>query len=99
MAILSREDFFNNLQARMGADTSEEGIKFVEDMTDTFNDLESRANGDGVDWQAKYQENDNAWRERYKHRFFSNPGTNNPNGTNEVERDNSDTISFKDLFK
>ena len=33
MAVLKREDFFSRLNDRLGSDTSEEGITFLEDMT------------------------------------------------------------------
>lgn len=71
MAVLSQEDYFNRLHERVGNDTSEEGIAFLEDMTDTFNDLNKRANGDGEDWKQRYMELDEAWKTRYRHRFFS----------------------------
>ena len=31
-------------------------IPILEDVTDTFTDLETRASGDGVDWKAKYED-------------------------------------------
>lgn len=71
MAILNRDDFFNRIHEQIGSDTSDEAIAFVEDMSDTYNSLESRANGDGEDWEKKYHELDEAWKKKYRHRFFN----------------------------
>ena len=74
MAILNRDEFFSAVESRVGTDTSDECIKFLEDMTDTYNSLEGRASGDGIDWEQKYHELDNSWRERYRHRFYDGGG-------------------------
>lgn len=100
MAVLNKDTFFSKLHERVGTDTSEESLSFLEDMSDTYNDLESRANGDGVDWEKKYNELDASWRARYRHRFFSGdagtPNTNNPDhNTEEYDPEN---VGFDDLF-
>lgn len=103
MAVLARDDFFSRLQERVGTATSDEDISFIEDMTDTFNDLENRANGDGVDWEQRYHELDESWKQKYKHRFFSGGGVSNiPNTQNNEEDDaqaRASSITFNDLFK
>lgn len=100
MAILDRDTFFTRLQERIGEDTSDESIAFVEDMTDTYNDLESRANGDGVDWEQRYKELDEAWKKKYQHRFFSAGGVSNLGNEPDPEpEDRARKITFKDLFK
>ena len=99
MPVLKKEEFFAKLQERMGSDTSDEGISFFEDMTDTYNDLEKRANGDGVDWERKYKELDESWRKRYRHRFFSGNGGNIPDVvTDNNEEDDPESIEYEDLF-
>ena len=40
---LSQEEFLNALKTKVGDDTSEENIKFLEDMTDTYNELQSKS--------------------------------------------------------
>lgn len=105
MAVLSRDDFFERLQARMGEDTSDDAIAFLEDMTDTYNEMEQRANGDGVDWEQRYHDLDNSWKEKYRHRFFSSGGgTYQPPAGKDDDPDDGEqrraaTIGFKDLFK
>ena len=67
MAVLNREEFIARLQERVGEGTSDEDIAFLEDFTDTYNDLESRGS---TDWESKYNALDADWRRRYKERFF-----------------------------
>ena len=70
MAVLSKEDLFNKIKERIGDDTSDEAITFVEDVTDTFNDMETRAAGDGKDWKSEYEKLDESWKKKYRDRFF-----------------------------
>ena len=42
MSTLNREEFFARLHERVGNDSTDEGIKFLEDMTDTYNELEKK---------------------------------------------------------
>ena len=101
MSVLNRDEFFSRVNERIGTDSSEEAISFIEDMADTYNHLESVANGDGVDWKAKYDELDKSWKEKYRHRFFSG-GPTSPTQLgdfDEVEDDKAETIKIDDLFK
>lgn len=102
MSILPRDEFFAKIQERIGDDASEESIAFLEDMTDTYNDLEKKANGDGTDWEQKYKENDTAWRKKYQARFFHGGNNSSPNfgsqGDGSDEYD-PESISMNDLFK
>lgn len=70
MAVLSKEEFLSTLKAKVGEDTSDESIKFLEDMSDTYNHLES-VSQPTEDWKAKYDELDASWRKKYTDRFFS----------------------------
>ena len=101
MAVLTRDEYFARLQSRLAEDTSDDGISFLEDMTDTYNDLESRANGDGVDWERKYRELDESWKKRYRHRFFSGGDTGTPNSVtivDETKEYDPDEVKVEDLF-
>jgi hypothetical protein len=101
MAVLDKEKFFSTLHERIGTDTSEESLNFLEDMTDTYNDLEKRANGDGEDWEKKYHELDRSWREKYRHRFFTSDGGNIPpmGDDDEDEGYNPESITYGSLFE
>lgn len=71
MAVKSRDEILESIRARVGEQNDDETISFLEDVSDTLTDLETRAQGDGEDWKTKYEENDASWRKRYKERFFS----------------------------
>lgn len=102
MAVLNRDDFFAKIRERIGTDGSEEATVFLEDMTDTYNDLESRAENSGGEWERKYHELDESWKSRYRHRFFSGD-TRSVIDSKEDDsgEDDSDPeeITVDDLFK
>ena len=103
MAVLSREEFLNQIHTRIGDDNSDESIKFLEDMTDTYNALEEKINDNGEDWKHKYELNDAMWKKRYQNRFFSGNGySNNPDveesSPEDAALERATTIGFNDLF-
>ena len=101
MAVLSKEDLFNKIKERIGDATDEETLSFVEDVTDTFNDLETKATGDGTDWKTKYDELDESWKKKYRDRFFSGE-TSAEEVKEEQEEDvksDGEKKEFKDLFE
>ena len=52
MAVLSKEEFFQALSERVGTDTSESALSFIENMTDTYNHMENKINGSNSEnWQ------------------------------------------------
>lgn len=100
MAVLNRKDFFSQLNDRVGTDTSDEALSFVENMTDTYNDMERRMN-DTENWEQKYRELDEAWKKKYRQRFFSSEGRSR---LLDDDEDKGDTgydpshIKIEDLF-
>lgn len=78
MAVKTREEILAELKARVGEQTDDETIAFLEDVTDTLSDLETKAKGDGTDWKAKYEENDAKWRKKYTERFYSSDPNPDP---------------------
>lgn len=100
MAVLSKDDFFAHVNEIVGNDTSDKSLQFLEDMTDTYADLESRGTGDGVDWEQRYRENDKMWAEKYRHRFFSGGGNAPAGAADEAEEEEvtPETIKIDDLF-
>lgn len=101
MSVLNRDEFFNRLHTMVGTDTSDESISFIEDMTDTYNDMENRLNGDATNWEQKYNELDKSWREKYRHRFFSGNGgsIDRPDDEDEADDYNPDDVKIDDLFE
>lgn len=102
MAVLKKDDYMNALKERIGEDTSPESIKFLENMADTYADLEGRI---GEDWKSKYEENDKQWRQKYRDRFFSGitdetaePEKAVTSQTEDVKDDGNVDKSFDELF-
>lgn len=99
MAIKTKDEILSQIQARLGDDVSDDALSFIEDVSDTFSDLESKASNE-TNWEQKYKENDASWRTRYRERFFS--GEDNPNTLREdidTENDEYKPKSFEELFK
>ena len=97
MAIVSKEDLIKRLSEKFGADNSDEVIQLTEDLSDTLNDFDSRIN-DTEDWKAKFEENDNMWRKKYKDRFLE-PSNSNDNESHEQDDDENTNVTFNDLFE
>lgn len=96
MAVKTREEILAEVKARVGEQTDDESIAFLEDVTDTLSDLETKAKGDGTDWKAKYEENDAEWRKKYTERFYSS----DPNPDHEPPKpdDAPKPKTFAELF-
>ena len=95
MAVRTKEEMLESVRARIGDDTSDDALSFIEDIQDTLNDYENKTNGDGVNWKEKYEQNDKNWRTKYRERFFS--------GKSEEEYDEPEDkpkkFTFDELFK
>lgn len=98
MAVKTREEILESFKSRLGENPDDESISFLEDVTDTLDDFEKRANGDGTDWKSKYEENDASWRKKYTERFFSDEPNPEPNPEPKLEPNNTPS-TFSDLFK
>lgn len=98
MAVLSRDDFMTRINERVGDDNSDDALSFIEDMTDTFDNLSSGNNAE--EWERRYNELDTKWRDKYKARFMSS-GTTPEDVIDEqkedIKGDGSET-TFDDLF-
>lgn len=90
MAILTREQFLDRIKVRVGDGTSDEDLSFIQDMTETFDSLNS-----SEDWKKKFEDNDREWREKYRDAFFTGEKVyaNNPEAS---QRETPET--FDDLF-
>ena len=95
MAVRTREEMMQVVRARLGDDTSDDALSFIEDIQDTLNDYENRANGDGINWKEKYEQNDKDWRNKYRERFFSGK----PAGEDDDPEDKPKKFTFDELFK
>ena len=96
MAIKTREELLNDLNAFIGDSEDDSAIALIEDVTDTLTELES--NNDSEKWKTKYEENDKAWRKKYKDRFFSKKD-DEEEIEDEIEDEEKTPKTFSDLFK
>lgn len=94
MAVKTREEIMETLRTRVGEDTSDDVLSFIEDVQDTLNSL---SNNDNENWKQKYEENDAQWRQKYRDRFFSKG--DNEEDTITEEESSSENLSYENLFK
>lgn len=98
MAVKTKDELLKIIKERIGDDTSDETISFIEDITDTLYDYEEKAtNSDTEDWKTKYEENDKMWREKYRERFFSK--TVEKEDEDFEDKDEIKSLSYDDLFE
>ena len=97
MAIKTKEELLASLKQSFGDNADDATLSLIEDVTDTYDDLNSKAKPDGKDWKAEAERIDKEWRQKYHDRFF-NPV--------EDEKDPLDAgdpepkkYRFEDLFK
>lgn len=101
MAIVTLNNLMERIRFFIGEDTSDKSLSLIEDLTDTFTDLETRT---GEDWKSKYDELDKTWREKYKARFFQKPDDKETT-PEDIKEDNEEDLkdeskvkSFDELF-
>lgn len=98
---MSKDELLERLKAVLGDDnTSDEALELYEAVSDLY----STPSAD--EWRQKFEENDKAWRERYRDRFLSGSGDVVEDALEEGEEvadvtdgDTSDEINdYEDLF-
>ena len=70
MAVKTKDELMTSLKDFLGDNTSDEAISLVQDISDTL----AESNAETVE-QLRQQitDQDNAWRKKYRDRFFSTP--------------------------
>lgn len=91
--VRTKDELLASIKDRFKDDTSDETISFIEDVSDTINDLETKAS-DETDWKSKYEENDKQWREKYRDRFFNSEGSD----PKPLDEEPPKPMNFDDLF-
>lgn len=91
MAKQTREQIFQSIRDALGEE-SEAAVTIIENISDSF-----PTSTDGVDWEKRYRENDQAWRKRYTDRFMGVKPENEDDYRPEPEQ--KPKKSFADLFK
>ena len=87
MAKRTFAELIEQIKTYTGDRDDDETLSLMEDINDTLNNE--------TDWQAKYNENDKAWRAKYKQRFE----TGNADEPDETDEQEEKPITFDQLFK
>ena len=93
MAIVTKEDFIRRMNEKLGEDNSDEVLALIEDFSDTYDSLNVT---DTEDWKTKYEENDRAWREKYRNRFMNTDEQKELE--EEIKKEDKKDMSFDSLF-
>lgn len=93
MPVVTKDEIVRRLSERMGDDTSDDALALIEDVTDTYTDLETRV---GDDWKTRYEENDKMWREKYRNRFMNKE--EQEEFEEEFKEEERKDLSFDSLF-
>ena len=87
MAKRTFAELVEQIKTYTGDRDDDETLSLMEDINDTLNNE--------TDWQAKYNENDKAWRAKYKQRFE----TGNVDEQDEPDEPEEKPMTFEQLFK
>lgn len=87
--VKSKDDILNAIRDFLGDRTDDDALAILDDVADTLD-----ANADAETWRIKYEENDAAWRKRYKDRF-----SGVPDNDEEEERSDEKEYTYEELFK
>lgn len=109
---LTREEYMNSIASIIGDRTDDEALKFVEDMTDTFDgnvntDAEETINTLNATIKELTDKNntiEEEWRKKYLARFYGGSDEeNDPSNQNVIEDetmlDGEENITIDDLFE
>lgn len=102
--ILTREELMSRLKDRFGEETDEESLGFIEDITDTYDDLQTKADTKAdaealEEMTAKY----NDLQRKYRERFFSPEMPVESGDDTTIIEDSEEVVTeklhFEDLFE
>ena len=93
MAVRTTHEIIDALKQSFGESPDDTQLAMLEDVSDTFADLNERS---GEDWKTKYEENDKAWRKRYTDRFS---GEADPDQDSDGDDPEPKPLTYESLFK
>lgn len=94
MAVLSREDLMKRLNEALGEDAD---VSIMEDVADTYDSVADHS--DAEEWERKYNENEAAWRKRYRDRFESGtPDSDRKDPEDDSQEEEIKVKTFDELF-
>lgn len=111
---LTREEYMTSIASIIGERTDDEALKFIEDMTDTFDgnvnteaeETINTLNATIAELTDKNKSIEAYWRKKYRDRFYggSDNDVTNPSNQTVIEKDtmidgDEEDITIEDLFK
>ena len=101
--IKTKEEILEQIKSKIGDSTDDNDLALLENISDTLDDLKSRVSEAG-DWKTKYEENDKAWKQKYRDRFFNTEAKeeieeHEKEKEKEMEIDEPKNLTFDALFK
>lgn len=96
--VRTKDELIKAVSEFIGENDADEAIAILEDVTDTLEDFEKRADGDGEDWKKKYEDNDKSWREKYRSRFVKSSVTDE-DFVEDVDEDEEEIKTYEELFE
>lgn len=94
MAVRTTQEIIDALKESFGESPDDTQLAMLEDVSDTFADLNERF---GEDWKTKYEENDKSWRKRYTDRFSGKADPEPDTSGNDPEPPK--LLTYESLFK
>lgn len=106
MAVRTRDEISAKIKAILGERADDEALEFLEDISDTFDDYEKRGSAPTneqiermkEDYEARIDELDKSWRQRYRDRFLGLPTDKEPEDYVEEEIKEKE-LTFEGLFE
>ena len=100
--VRNKDELVNKIKEFIGENDSDDALALLEDVSDTFADFENKMS-DTTDWKSKYEENDKAWRTKYKERFSapikSEDGSDDGSDFHDTDDEPEKPKTFDELFK
>ena len=101
MAVRKINEILESYKELYSENEGEKDIEFLEDITDTLNDYETRVS-DSTNWKEKYETNDAEWKKRYRDRFFGGESDDSDDSDDSEDQDSEEQKepkTYEDLFK
>lgn len=103
MAVRSKEELMEIINTRFPDDTTDETLAFIEDISDTYDNLYANKSEDWktkyeqlqADSERKYNELDEGWKKKYRDRFFD---SSDPLPEPESDPEPKEVKTYEDLF-
>ena len=101
MAVYSRDEFMSTINTLVGENNSDENLKIIEDMSDTFDTLttasESSITKEQMDAEVKRVEDE--WKQKYRERFMSGSSSSDDGSSDDDLGGEEDMpLTFDNLF-